>query len=438
MHDNLYKRLHAMSKFLTEEGVPLESITIQVTKGVKECVDEFFNHYERMTHEHKKYVSHKKLDYFKMKRFLFTAYNNLLDIDHSFFDDSLAELKNSMLTFDEMYKDFKTKTKFPHLSFEYVFLDQQEHFEELNKRFKHNHSQIGILKSSCATYDAEVKKLEAYIKKIDKKDAKHAAAQEKLKKYKGGYVDSVHRLRNLRDENAILYDKLDAFKKQYEEEFKEEFAKVVGLAEKDLVEILDSYAHKFDKMMWQEAAESKAIYEYFENVGIIDDFSSKTFLKYYLNTLDNEKLNKANQELKELLIFMESQIDLSIVLYEEDQEMMQRMYQIVSNINDNYYVYKINEQKTLVNTLISKDVDILFLGRGKDFNSLLRLFQRMESGFKHEIENISYCLLDESFSSAEIMEARKHNITTFIKTSAPDGVVQDKITQFCKKIENRV
>ena len=60
---------------------------IQVDKNIEECI---YNYLETVHKGTKKYILKdtrelKNLDFLKLKRFLFTAYNNLYELDHQFF-----------------------------------------------------------------------------------------------------------------------------------------------------------------------------------------------------------------------------------------------------------------------------------------------------------------------------------------------------------------
>lgn len=90
----------------------------------------------------------------------------------------------------------------------------------------------------------------------------------------------------------------------------QEFDKKLSILQvkyKDMISrILNYKAYDFDSYLWKNAVRSKSIKEYFKASGIKGTYSTETFLRYYLKTLDKDNLKEEQEELFKLLHYFEN------------------------------------------------------------------------------------------------------------------------------------
>jgi hypothetical protein len=130
--------------------------------------------------------------------------------------------------------------------------------------------------------------------------AKFSALQNEFKSLNGAYVDVVHMMAELDERYKSDMKLLNTFEEEYRADFYEIFEVESLLYKKQILEILNTQAYIFDKQLWNEAKQSKAIKAHFSKSSISGDLTTKTYLKYYLDTLDSCKASEENKKLFEL------------------------------------------------------------------------------------------------------------------------------------------
>ncbi len=264
----------------------------------------------------------RRLDYIRMRRFLTTAYNNLIEIDHSFENYELAEVRQELLDAHDAYRTFKSKTDYVQNAYEQVFLNKQSRYKELRAKLELNKSQIAKLTESAANLEAEIKEKRKRLEELPNQSEEYIYLFNEIKILKRSMVDSIHEIAKLTEENRLYIDLLDNFYKMHYDRFKKSFGEFVETYDALMRKIQDVLAYRFDSLMWRKANRSKPIQTFFAKAGIHDEFSAVTYMKYYLKTLDSSKLNQQNQELMELMQYLEAQTKKRIVCIDDDTEFL--------------------------------------------------------------------------------------------------------------------
>eukprot|EP01022_Parablepharisma_sp_SALTPOND_P021205 TRINITY_DN4097_c0_g4_i1.p1 TRINITY_DN4097_c0_g4~~TRINITY_DN4097_c0_g4_i1.p1 ORF type:complete len:230 (+),score=4.38 TRINITY_DN4097_c0_g4_i1:84-692(+) len=136
------------------------------------------------------------------------------------------------------------------------------------------------------------------------------------------YVDAIHESASISEELSSMADLKSVYMEMYFNAFVREFDEraeyYIGVIEESLgVKTFD-----FDRQLWQKAARSKAVKEYFASANIKGGYSTLTFLSYYLKHLDGEKLNDEQRGLMGLLEYLKKKEDekfsqcLVLILYD--------------------------------------------------------------------------------------------------------------------------
>ncbi|MCV6608681.1 MAG: hypothetical protein OIF32_10740, partial [Campylobacterales bacterium] len=158
-------------KSLVDRLLEKEVEEIEISRPLEACVEDFFVPFERKNLDYQDYTTQdKQMKYFLMKRFLYTAYNNLLEMDLSVNDSGLQKVKKNLELVVEHYTDFKHQlTKPPEYKYEEVFLHRQENYVEVYKN-------ASKMKKMSEAYRAQAKAF----------DGKMDEVREELQKHKKG------------------------------------------------------------------------------------------------------------------------------------------------------------------------------------------------------------------------------------------------------------
>ena len=162
------------------------------------------------------------------------------------------------------------------------------------------------LKSSLTVMEFEIKQKVSELDSLKKDDEGSIVIRENIKHLKSLYVDAIDKMGNLREENEILLPITDEYFELFFEKFSGQFASSYEKNMKNLISILSSLAFLFDRLMRDKASHSKVLKKHFEESNIPYPYSSLTFLRYYLKTLNKSKLSEKNKKLFELLNYLEN------------------------------------------------------------------------------------------------------------------------------------
>ncbi|MCW9026766.1 MAG: hypothetical protein OQJ77_05570 [Thiovulaceae bacterium] len=277
------------------------------TYTVDEALKLYFNPIELVIGKPPSVINTKEqLDYFLSKRFLFTAYNNLRSLDPKIYEHS--EIKQKINTIEDLYRAYNSLNEqidIPQYAFEMIFLRiQPEYVKNQEEREKYLNA-IPSLTELINSLESDLKSGEENLKTTTNKKLR-ASQNEKLKKIRGVYVDAIHERACMKEELEELANIKRIYTKKYFKEFDKKLS-ILQVKYKDMISrILNYKAYDFDSYLWKKAVGSKSIKEYFKASGIKGIYSTETFLRYYLKTLDKDKLKDEQEELFKLLKYLES------------------------------------------------------------------------------------------------------------------------------------
>ena len=313
---------------------PPKELNIKETVSLNECLDNFFKKYFNVINKYQSYLnSPKTLPYKKIKRFIFTAYNNLVEIDTNINDKHLLSVKNSLEELEFYYDSLIGDIKYPsEILLDKIFLKKQLEFQSINKKFEVNKKIISENLSKSKSLEGKIKQLEIELKSLSPKSDIYIQKEAELKGYKKNYVDLIDKAQTLKDENATLIKDIVLFKEFYKELFKDIFIKKTKMLSKVLIKELDSIAYECDTILWKNAKASKAIQHFFKDAKIEGSYSTKTFMKYYLKNLNTEKMNNKDNELVE--IFNELKLlSKSVVIYNKNRSHAREITLEIENLD---------------------------------------------------------------------------------------------------------
>lgn len=279
-----------------------------VPKGLIDVtLEKFFSSLQNTVDKYKDYQlqsDEEILDYFKMKRFLFTAFNNILELDSSLADGTLMEMYRNIQEVNGIHDTYKKSYMYPKIAFSNIFLKYTK-YKEAKARLQRNIKEMDGIKGSLSIMESDIK---YNLQKIAEAESNETNAEDlkfELKRAKRHYVDSIDKMGTLREENDILIPITNEYFEVFFENFTQKFENSYQKNIKAIIAVLDSMAFFFDRLMWERASYSRIIRRHFKEAGVTYPYSSLTFLRYYLKTLDKNKLNQENRELFELLEYLE-------------------------------------------------------------------------------------------------------------------------------------
>ena len=292
-----------------EEGLVPTDDQEGTDQRVSKALEKYFNSINSLIGEQNGHINTKsQLDYFLSKRFLMTAYNNLKNFDPSIHDHrDITEKLKLIHQLHKAYYNAGDKAEVPQLAFETIFLNSQPEYHQFISDQERCVRRISVLTSMEQSLSPEIKGREAEIKKLKKNDKKRSKLEDELKPLRGNYVDAVDEKASTVEELAAMEDIKVTYTEKYYDSFINELSKLSEEFKNVLATILNFKAYELDELIWMNAARSKLIQEYFQEAGIDGDYSTLTYLRYYLNTLDKKKIGDEHDELFKFLEYLEKE-----------------------------------------------------------------------------------------------------------------------------------
>ena len=303
IENDVLKSVEPLEKNIsTDENDAQESPTYSVSQTLKS----YFNSIVGESQEIK--GTKAQLDYFLSKRFLITSYNNLKNLDPSLHDHK--DIKEKITVLNDLQKVYHTVSgsgEVSQIAFEIIFLRSQPEYMQCIKDKEVCVNRISVLATMISSLLPEIEQGEAELKKMAKKDKKRQVLEDKLKPLRGNYVDSIHEKAELEKQLTEMKDIKAIYTEKYFDDFVSKLSELSGEYKSILSKILNHKAYELDNEIWKHASKSKLIQGYFDDAGIEGDYSTKTFLTYYLSTLDKRQLGDDQVKLFKLLEYLKKQ-----------------------------------------------------------------------------------------------------------------------------------
>ncbi len=343
------------------DEIPPREESITVTLNLHMAVANYF----KMIDQHiNRRISYKKvegrLNYLVIRRFLWTTFNNLSEIDLHIITPKIKTLSDDLKVMGGVYDDFSRKIRHPHLAYEEVFLSCQAEYLKIREATEKIIQKLNQLRTNEEIIGGilRVKKEE-----LDKniKSAEFNALKAEMKSLNGNYVDVVHMMAELdaRYKHDLML--LHNFEKEYKEDFYDIFAVEAKKHKRDILEILDAQAYIVDAQLWQQAKVSKSVKAHFKKSSIDGELNTKTYLKYYLDTLDATKASEDTKKLFELYDYLVSiQKEYILVITSSFQEAME-YESAIKNVDKSYDVKSFVDEKEAIKWAMKNSVKVLIL-----------------------------------------------------------------------------
>jgi hypothetical protein len=409
-----------------EPAEPLSG-SLEASMDVEECIRMHFTDILRRIDDNRELMrENRRLDFIRMHRFLTTAYNNLIEIDHSFENYELAEVRQQMLEAYDTYRDFRAKTAYIQNAYQHVFLNRQMRYKELRAKLELNKAQIAKLSESAKNREQEIREKSAKLKTLAPQSDEYIYLFNEIKILKRAMVDAIHEVAKLTEENHLYVEMLDNFYKMHYDRFKKSFGAFVENHDALLRKIQDVLAYRFDALMWKKANRSKPIQNFFAQAGITDEFSAITYLKYYLKTLDTSKLNQQNQELLELLQYLEQRTRKRVVCIDADTEFLGLVKEALGEIDREIRVHLSTRPEAVLPDLKNIRPNVLIVDpkmRGIDLEGVLGYARKA-------VPELEVAFFGKRINRELLMKAKEYNVAAIIPKTPHKGELQEQFRQY--------
>ena len=289
-----------------EEQIGEREESVTVTLNLSHAVRNYFDVIKENIDKRKSYRKvNGRLNYLLIRRFLWTTFNNLSEIDLHIITSKVKAQSDDLKAMAKIYDDFMTKIKHPPLAYAEVFLSCQAEYMKIKEGAEKTIQKLNQLKGTEKHVGSVLKvKKEELSKNIQ--TAEFDILQDELKSMNGAYVDIVHMMAELDERYKHDMQLLKEFEKEYRDDFYELFSEAAVVYKKNIIDILSAQAFMLDAKLWEKAKGSKALKAHFHKAGIDGEFNTKTYLKYYLDAQDSTKLTGDNKKLSELYEYLVS------------------------------------------------------------------------------------------------------------------------------------
>jgi len=344
-----------------QQEVSLQKESITLSYSLSNAIKNYFEKIDKHLLDRDFYRKNTtRLDYKLIRRFLWTAYNNLSEIDSSIVTVTIKSLANDLKTTWHIYDDFNHKAKNPSLAFIEVFLACQAQYKRIKEGAEKIEEKLQSLKTNEQAMYARLRvKKEELNKSIDNED--FTVINQDFKSLNGAYVDIVHLIAELDEQYKRDLDILNKFEEKYRKDFYHLFAQESEKYDYLLVELLDTQASVFDTQLWKHAKNSKFVKSYFKRAGIVGELNTKTYLKYYLDTLDATKSGSTAQKLFKIYEYLLSTHKEYIMIVTAEAQDAMEFANALKRINKSYNIKVFIDEKKAIHWALNNSVKVLVM-----------------------------------------------------------------------------
>jgi CheY-like chemotaxis protein len=406
---------------------------LEALKTTTECIDEYFSDIKNLIGKYSNTLNvEKELDFFKMKRFLLTAFNDLFELDNGLADNKLEARRNELLSLQTKYSEFRRAARFPlGYAFEKIFLEHQPNYMKILKKKESILQKMSAYALKEKPLQFEIERKEKELETLEKEGKKGSETYQKkdevLKSLRRQYVDILHYVSNQKETLVLLSRQIDNFQKLHFKSFVKDFEPLMRFLDAKLIKILNVKAYYFDSMMWSRAKNSMIIRQFFIDSGIEGTYSSKTFLKYFLRTLDKEKLNESNKELVNLLKYLESLGSDSVLVIRSNKEAATRTKYLIENIDKEIKVKSTIDASETFKYALKDRPDIIILDYNLRTTNAIEYIKKFREITPEGSSPPNFCIIVDENSIEHIDEIKKLKPKSIINSNLNDEQFMDSI-----------
>lgn len=348
-----------VKEFQEELGPREESVTVSLNLPL--AVANYFNIIKENMDKREGYRKVEgRLNFLIIRRFLWTTFNNINEIDIHIISPKIRILSEDLKSMAVVYDDFSRKVKYPSLAYEEVFLSCQAEYMKIKNGVEKTVEQLNRLRGSEKQVGGVLQ-----IRKKELNDYIHTeefeVLQHELKSLNGTYVDIVHLMAELDERYKHDLRILSKFEEEYREEFYEFFNTIAAKYKFSIIDILNAQAFMLDSKLWQEAKTSKSLKAHFHKAGILGEFNTKTYLKYYLDSQDSKKMTDETKKLHECYEYLLSIHKNFVMIVASNAEDAMDYESDIKKLDKTYEVKAFIDEKASLKWAIKNSIKVLII-----------------------------------------------------------------------------
>ncbi|RDU67535.1 hypothetical protein CQA53_00505 [Helicobacter didelphidarum] len=313
-----------------EEAIP-------VTKSAGECINEFFAREKSILENHQEFIDgHPEIDFMKMRRFLFTAYNDLCDLDSMLENKELRMVKHEVSSLYRDFEEYNKKIQYPlPYCFEKIFLVRQVAFTHLEQYIEDVKIGMNGAKAECEPLGRRLEEEERTLKLMsDKKSREYLEFEKEVKLLRRRFVDLIDYIARQKEVIAKETERLKAFREKHLQEFSDVFAPMTEEIKERFVKLLNTKGYDLDKEMWARAKINQYVKKFFRDADIHGGYNSVTYLRYFLKGIDKNKITSPRtKELFSLLKTLETTSKRNVFIIQENDTKSFKSRQLIERVD---------------------------------------------------------------------------------------------------------
>lgn len=269
---------------------------------VTQFLDQFFEEEAAVAQDNFNFIDENgfetpRVGYIRLRRFLNTAVNNLKNLDPNLITGLLGKLYTDIERLHEFNVEFKRKTKIAEVVYRRDFLETVPAYKQLQEEVTITDGLKNRYHSISRATDNEL---------MNFREIKTAEDEKAYKELKKRNVDAIFNFGKAKEKLAVLSTKLKELEEYMRAEFFRQYDEYVQYYAEAFEEIINTKTFYFDKLLWFQAEKSSGIRKFFADARIDGDYSTKTYMKYYLRNIDIDKSRDSDwhrylREMMELL-----------------------------------------------------------------------------------------------------------------------------------------
>ncbi|MWV67871.1 hypothetical protein DCO58_09450 [Helicobacter saguini] len=342
-----------------------EQDAIPVTKSATDCVNEYFARENGILVEHQEFVDNNpELDFMRMRRFLFTAYNDLCDLDSMLENKELRAVKHEVASLYRDYEEYIKKTQYPlPYCFEQIFIRRQVEYTHLEQHIEDIKIAMNGAKGEVEVLGRRLEEEEKNLKFIaDKKSAEFLEQEKEVKALRRRYVDLIDYIARQKDVIAYETERMKVFRETHLAEFAETFEPMTASIKTKFIKLLNTKGYGLDKEMWARAKTNQYVKKFFRDADIHGGYNSVTYLRYFLKGLDKNKVSSpATKELFNLLKTLEDSSRRNIMVLQENDTKTFKSRQLIERVDKGLKITTSHDPFDALGKLASSPQDIVVL-----------------------------------------------------------------------------
>ena len=402
-------------QYIENQPITTESVIQRYFTSMYRDISQF-DSYRRTPHS---------IDFLKLRRFLLTSYNNLIEMDAYLLQTEVSAIKNDLIELSEIYDMFKLRSKHIKKAFYDLFLNQSEEFLQAKERLEKNKITLGQYELKIRLEEITLKNLESSLEKNISLNDDHEEMEKATKKSRSLMIDAIHNKREMEEESKRLAEFIEMIVAENEESFQIKFLAQAEIFHGRIVEILNKVAYVFETNLWKKARKSKIIRKYFSHTNANGKLSSTTYLKYYLQSLDTEKLSSEHKELFELLPYMESLQHRSVIYLHSDSQNAHKVKQILNEIDKKIELHSLNNPQKVLQILDNELPDFLFLDQKAEFKTIFHYLKRNDL-----LEEVTIIFFMNKITRNSLERAKQLHIDFLIPSNTPIANMKEIVRSY--------